>query len=111
MKKITVGLVERVKLGGEELLARIDTGAEGNSISQHIAKRLNLGPVVKTRIIKSSSGKQIRPIVRTELEIMGQKMETMFNITDRTHMKYPVLIGRTVLREGFLIDPSKEEPK
>ncbi|MFH1637632.1 MAG: RimK/LysX family protein [Candidatus Woesearchaeota archaeon] len=109
MKKITVGLVEKVKVNGEELLARVDTGAEGNSVSQNIAKKLSLGPVVKTKIIKSSSGRQIRPIVMAELEIGGKKMEAAFNITDRAHMKYPVLIGRAVLKDGFMIDPSMEE--
>ena len=31
-----------------------------------------------------------------------------FTIANRTHMRYQILIGRNVLRRGFLIDPNKK---
>lgn len=109
MKRIVVGLVEKVKIEGREVVARIDTGAQNNSISQVLAKELGLGPVIKTILVKSSNGKQIRPIVEANLELGGKKMKTTFNITDRSHMRYQVLIGQKALKEGFLIDPSEGE--
>ena len=108
MEKIVVGLVERVKVQGKEVVARIDTGAQNNSISKTLAQELKLGPVVKTIMVKSSNGREIRPIVEAEVEIGGKKINTTLNISDRSHMKYQVLIGQKILKQGFLIDPCKE---
>lgn len=103
-----MGLVEPVKIEGKEVLARIDTGANNNSIDKSLAKELKLGPVIKTIVVKSSNGKELRPIVKANLEIGGKLIETTFNVSDRSHMKYKALIGQKVLKEGFLIDPCKE---
>ncbi len=35
-------------------------------------------------------------------------MKVHFSIADRAHMKYKVLIGKNILKKGFLIDPSKD---
>lgn len=111
MKKI-VGLVEKIKIIGgkeKEVLARMDTGAHKNSISTHLASELRLGPIIKTVRIKTSNGTEVRPVIEAKIIIKGKKIKTSFNITDRKHMKYSVLIGQDVLKKGFLIDPSKEK--
>lgn len=107
MEKIILGLIEKVKINNHEVLAKIDTGAQGNSIDMKLAQELNLGPIVKTYRIKSSTGEGRRPAIETDLEIKGKKFKTIFNISDREHMKYPVLIGQKILKQGFLVDPSK----
>lgn len=111
MDKIIVGLVEKIKINNQEFLARIDTGANKNSVCSEIAKKLKLGPVIKTILVKSSNGVKRRPIVKAELELGGKKFTTIFNISDRQKMKYPVLIGQNILKKGFLIDPLKKQEK
>lgn len=107
MEKIVVGLTEKVKINGKTILARIDTGATRNSICVELAAELKLGPILKTINIVSSNGKETRPVIEAEVEIQGKKFKSLFNITDRRHMKYSVLIGQEILKEGFLIDPLK----
>jgi hypothetical protein len=109
----TVGVVERVVLYGQRhqrtALARIDTGAHSNSLDRDLAKELGMGPVVKTAIVKSAIGSHSRPVVMLEIRLAGVRIRGRFTLADRTRMKYPVLIGRNILRNGFLIDPNKDE--
>jgi len=107
MEKTIVGLVEKVKINGKEVTARIDTGAEHSSIDKDLSKRLELGPILRTMLIKSASGQTRRPVVEAEMEIKGKVIKSKFNIANRKHMKYKVLIGQNILKQGFLIDPSK----
>ncbi len=108
MKKLCVGLVENVEIGGKVVKARIDTGARGNSISESLAKALNLEKLGRTIIVKSASGRQVRPLVVADIVLKGRKLHTKFNVTDRSHLQYQMLIGVEVLKQGFLVDPSKE---
>lgn len=105
-----VGLTERIILNGKghkkiDVKARIDSGATKSSIDINLAKTLKLGPVVKSKIVKSAHGKMRRPIVWAEIVLAGKKIKSMFTLADRNHMKYKVLIGQNILKKGFLIDP------
>ena len=67
MKKMEIiGLTEPVRIFGQnkekKVVAKIDTGADKSSISVKLAAELGLGPIVKTKMIKTSTGKEIRPI-------------------------------------------------
>jgi len=107
-KKRILGLVEHVKINGHPVLAKIDTGAKYNSVSSNLARKLNLGPVVRRVRIKSSHGYSKRDVVRAKLSIKGKNIKALFNIAERSHLTYPVLIGIRTLKKGFLIDPSKK---
>ncbi len=107
MEKLILGLIEKVKINGKIVKAKIDTGAQGNSVDIKLAQKLRLGPIVKTYKVKSSLGRGRRPAVEAELEIKGKKFKTIFNLSDRKHMKYNVLIGQRILKQGFLVDVSK----
>ena len=112
-KREVLGLVEKVVIFGndhlkKEVLARIDTGATNSSIDMGIAGELSLGPIKRTKLVKSASGKGRRAVIAVKIKLDGQVMEDDFTIAERKHMKYPVLIGRNILRAGnFLIDPKK----
>ena len=111
--KITVGLTEKISLISgnrkkEEVIAKIDTGATKSSIDISLASKLNLGPVIKSKIIKSAHGNKLRPIVEAEIAMAGKKIKSEFTLADRAHMKYNVLIGVNILKHGFLVDPSKK---
>ena len=105
-----VGLVEYVKLLSKDdnktMLARIDTGAINSAIDAKLVADFTLGPIVKTKSIKSTHGNSLRPVILVELEIQGIKIKEEFTVADRSHMKYSILIGQNILKKyRFLVDP------
>jgi hypothetical protein len=109
-----LGLVGAVFLKTEDedtkLAARIDSGATASSIDASLVKKHNLGPVIRSKIVKSAAGVKERPIIKATVKIEGQIIESEFTVADRSHMTYPILIGQDVLKKGkFLIDPLLEE--
>ena len=66
----------------------------------------------ETRKIRSSSGQaQIRYTVKGTITLKGKTYKTLFTLSKRDKMKYPVLLGRRLLNKRFLIDPSLTEVK
>ncbi|MBN1545008.1 ATP-dependent zinc protease [Candidatus Woesearchaeota archaeon] len=115
-EKTVVGLVEPVKVTGptgksREVLARIDSGATKSSVDVKLAAELSLGPILKAKLVKSASGKSLRPMVEARMVLADKEFKTEFTIADRAEMKYSILIGQNILKRGFLIDPAKEIPK
>ena len=107
MEKIILGQVEEVKINGFILKAKIDTGADRNSICNSLVNKLKMESTGKKAIIKSSNGTIRREIYAGTLQIKGRKFDTIFTVADRRHLKYDALIGKNILKQGFLIDPSK----
>ena len=112
-KRPLLGLTEKITLIGPEaektVIARIDSGATNSSIDSSLAKKLKLGPIVKKKLVKSARGSTIRPFIIVKIKLGQKSIENEFNLARRGHMKYPVLIGQNILKEGkFLIDPLKK---
>jgi len=112
-EKTIIGLLENVILildgnKRKKLVAKIDTGATKSSIDTGLASELGLGPVIKSRMIKSAHGSKLRPVIEATIEIAGKMIRSEFTLADRTHLKFSVLIGQNILKEGFLIDPSSQ---
>lgn len=109
--KVIIGLSEKVVIKGNtdsmEVDAKIDTGATKSSIDAKLAEELKLGPVIQTKMVRNAHGHSVRPIINVKIEIAGKDIESEFTVADRKHMKYRVLIGQNLLKENFLIDPSK----
>ena len=109
-----LGLTEPVRVFGnngqnEEVLSRIDTGATASSIDLNVAAKLELGPITRSKVVKSASGIGKRPIIIAKISIQGVEMEEEFTLADRSHMTYPLLIGQNVLKRGkFIIDPLRK---
>jgi hypothetical protein len=134
-EKLVVGSVEKVHIYPSNFVmeARIDTGAETSSIdareitrferdgkrwvrftlldrqtgTAHIMER----KVVRVVRISQSSLEQDyekRVIVTLEITI-GEKRElSEFTLSNREHMKYPILIGRSALQDVMVVDVSGE---
>ncbi len=88
--KIIVGLTENVGLlstngNRKEVMAKIDTGATKSSIDIGLATKLKLGPVIKSKMVKSAHGNKLRPVIEAEILIAGKKMKTEFTLVDRSH--------------------------
>ncbi|RAU82181.1 ATP-dependent zinc protease family protein [Pontibacter arcticus] len=62
------------------------------------------------REIKSSFGEvQQRYIIRTTIELFNEVFEAEFSLSDRSDMKYPVLIGRKLLKGRYIVDISRKD--
>ncbi|TGE23390.1 ATP-dependent zinc protease family protein [Hymenobacter metallicola] len=61
------------------------------------------------REIKSSNGDvQERYVIQTVIRLFNEEYHTEFSLSDRSDMKYPVLIGRLLLRSGrFVVDVAR----
>lgn len=113
MPKKMIGLVEKVRIYGNgssvETEALVDTGAKMTSIDIKLAGEAKLGPVTRMYKTKAPITKEVdkRPVVKVTIKIRGKKFEVEANLNDRSHMKYPVLIGRNLLYGNFVVDVSK----
>jgi len=111
-----LGLVEvvifRDKNGhAVEIQAKVDTGADYTSIDESLAIQLGLGPIVDTKKIKSSHGVSVRPVVESRFELRNMSIEIKANLTNRDHLRYPMLIGKDIMKKyGFMVNPD-QEPK
>lgn len=111
-----IGLYQDVTIYGKKkkktVRARIDTGATNNAIDTALKEELGLGPILKTKLVRSTHGSTVRPVIDIEISLAGEKFKAPFTAADRGHMKYKVLIGQSILKNSnFLIDPTKREKK
>jgi hypothetical protein len=111
-KRRVLGLVERVKLFGDDdsktILARVDTGAERSSIDHSLAESLKITHDGKMKKIRTVHGRYERPLVSINLQIYDKTFRGRFTVSERSGMKYKVLIGQDILKQGdFIIDPQK----
>ena len=107
-----VGLTKKVTVLGKRdvsVLAKFDTGASRTSIGHVIAKKAGLGPVLRTRNVRSASRAtgQKRKVVLAKIRIGRKTYETEATLSNRSHSKCKVLIGRDIILGNFRIDISK----
>jgi hypothetical protein len=121
-ENVTIGAVEDVVLlpWGIKMPARIDTGAATTSLDTRNLKikdgfvEFNLPepyggqairlPVKKMRSLRSSSGRAQRPVVDLTICVGRQTMHIDANLTNRSRMEFPLLLGRNVIEKGFIVD-------
>lgn len=129
-QKKMIGRIERVdfpELGLFAVEAKVDTGAYSSALHCHDIvedeeqKKLTfklLDPdhpnyneqIIITKhysstVVKSSIGKkQKRYKIKTFITLGKKNYKTDFTLTDRSAMRYPVLLGRKVLSGRFLVD-------
>lgn len=110
--KIMLGLTEEVTIFGSDrkrvkVLARIDTGATSSSLDYSLARALGLGHFTRVKTIRSASGTKRRPTLYVKILLHAETLHEEFNVAEREHMTYKVLIGQNILKKGhYLIDPS-----
>ncbi|MFH1354239.1 MAG: sugar-transfer associated ATP-grasp domain-containing protein [bacterium] len=87
------------------LTSKIDTGAWRTTIDTSLASQLGLNTKIITHNkVRGALGKQERPIIDLPLTLRDKPIKTRAYLTDRSHMKYPIIIGRRDLK-GFLVNP------
>tara|TARA_Y100001960_G_scaffold143364_1_gene151807 strand:+ start:3058 stop:3711 length:654 start_codon:yes stop_codon:yes gene_type:complete len=110
---------------------RVDTGATTSSISAtevvpferdgkdwvqfkidingKASKEFKL-PVERWAKIRQSSSEDVdkRPVVVAYIQVGDLKEQTEFTLTERGHMKFPILLGRSFFRDVAVVDVSKK---
>lgn len=128
--KQTAGRLEHISfpdLGLNNIEAKIDTGAYTTALHCHDIRLLEsegrrilcFKPLnrdhdkeyctheYRTKEIKNSFGEvETRFIIKTSVRIGNRKVKAYISLTDRGNMRYPVLIGRRILKNRFLVDVS-----
>lgn len=114
-------------LGIDEIEARVDTGAKSSSLHAEEIEEVEkegvkyvtfLVPAAgnkkfetdefTVRRIKSSNGQiERRYAVKITVLLYGEKFKTDFTLAARHSMKFPVLLGRRILKNNFVVDVSK----
>lgn len=109
VERLIIGLEESVILeDGKKHKAKIDTGADSSSIDKTLANSLGNKEILSHKIIRSALGRHKRPLIMLEVEFQGKKFKEKFTLSDRSNLKYKILIGKDILiKEGFLVDPRK----
>lgn len=133
-KQSTIGRVETIvfpELFDEPLKARIDTGAKTSSIwgtaevaedgrlavtflgKEHASFRpkIHYFDEFERTIVASSIGlKQRRYKVKLLTVLGNRRIRAWFTVADRSTQAYPVLVGRNVLMNKFIVDVFRGEP-
>ena len=110
--KPVLGIFEKIKVrNGKkkwvEVPCKIDTGARSTSIDQGLALELGLltpENVLWTKKVKNSLGYEERTMIAIGLKLRGKMIRTRASLTNRTHLRRQLLIGRRDLKE-FMVDP------
>jgi hypothetical protein len=129
----TLGRSDRVDLPGlglENIHAKIDTGAYNCSL--HCTSNEVVNGVLEfvlldeehpeftghkyffkkftQREIRNSFGEaELRYVIKTKIKIYDRLIRAEFSLSNRGNLKFPVLLGRKILRDRFLIDVTKKD--
>jgi hypothetical protein len=122
-------LVSFPRLNISDVPAKIDTGADTSSVWVSGIKVTREGlsfklfdkrnkyytgetitvPTYETAVIRSSSGiPEKRYKVRMVVLVHNRRIRAYFTLADRSTMQYPILLGRRLLNNKFIVDVSKE---
>jgi len=130
-----IGWREWISLPGfgvEWIKAKVDTGARSSSLHAfglqsfkrdgrdwvrfriHPVQRKSLreveveAPVLEYRSIRSSSGKAtLRPVILTDILMIGQSWPIELSLASRDEMGFRMLLGRQAIRGRYLVDPGR----
>jgi len=128
-----LGRSDRIDLPGLGLInihAKIDTGAYSCSLhcsrAEIIDGRLEfvlldeehpeftgmkfVFPKFDRREVKNSFGEaEMRYVIKTTIKIYDHLINAEFSLSNRGNLKFPVLLGRKILRKRFLIDVTEKD--
>lgn len=85
----------------------IDMNSSKEDLDLKIKDKINKwGDRFDTVLVRSSHGVSYRLLIKMKTVLAGVDMTSKFSIADRSHLEFPVIIGRKDLGK-FLVDPSK----
>lgn len=94
--------IERFKQDGNHWIRfHVENPVDGNPL-----KPIEL-PLIRDVKIKKHKRKAVtRPVVNMDFCLNGQIFSSEFNLVDRSEFNYPVLLGRSMLQQGIVVDPA-----
>ncbi|MBD8881139.1 MULTISPECIES: ATP-dependent zinc protease family protein [Rhodanobacter] len=131
---IVLGWRERLalpRLGIAQLKVKLDTGARSSALHvESLETFLREGimwlrftvragrypsdtvcceaPALDRRMVTDTGGRRTeRWFIRSEILLAGRRFEAEINLTDRRHMLFPMLLGRSALHGRFVVDPAR----
>ena len=128
---LVLGRYDRIdlpELGLSNIHAKVDTGAYSCSLHCQYAKVVNgtlefvlldeehpeftgmkfVFKEFQEKIVKNSFGeKEKRFVIHTTIRLYDDTIETTFSLSNRGSLKFPVLIGRKLIRGRYMIDVTK----
>lgn len=123
--------VEFPELALENIQAKIDSGAKTSSLHAYYVEpfdkgeepwvRFKLHPMKDNEVsitleaklsdhrnVSDSGGhNELRYVIEAVMVIGGQERRGEITLTDRDSMKYRMLVGRNILKQGFLVDANQ----
>ncbi|MDI1233302.1 MAG: RimK/LysX family protein [bacterium] len=121
------------ELGFENISCKIDTGADTSSIHCHhvrireidgeevlvfrlldpkhkayVKKDCTTKQFKEKRIKNSFGDKEYRYFVILKIKLFNQEIEAEFSLANRSDMTYPVLLGKKLLYQQYLVDISQK---
>ncbi len=126
--KLTIGRRENIdfpELGLFGIIAKIDTGAYTTALHCHDIQEKNGAlnfklldpshPEYNERVqkfteysqkeIRNSFGEiETRYVIKTFIRMGRKRIKALISLSDRGRMRYPVLIGRKLLKNRFIVD-------
>ncbi len=131
-----IGRAENIDLldfGTKNIPAKIDTGADTSSIwasdiheenntlyftlfgkrSTHytgVQQKFSKADFSLTRIENSFGERELRYKVKLRVKVKGRLIRATFTLADRSKKTYPILIGRKLLSNKFVVDVNKGKP-
>ncbi|MGR9092202.1 MAG: ATP-dependent zinc protease family protein, partial [Gammaproteobacteria bacterium] len=119
-------------LGIAKIKAKVDTGARTSALhafeiiemsrdgvpwvrfgvhpEQHSTEREIWceAPILDKRIVRDSGGhEQERPVIKTPIRLGDSTWAIEMTLTNRDNMGFRVLLGRTAIRDRYLVDPGR----
>ncbi|WP_196795090.1 ATP-dependent zinc protease [Mariprofundus ferrooxydans] len=135
MDLITVGWREWAALpdlGIPRIKAKVDTGAKTSCLHAFSQERFTQAgapwirfgmhplqqrtdieifteaEIVDERMVSDSGGhRELRPIIKTTIELGRLRFPTEFTLTNRDSMLFRVLLGREAMKKRLLVDPAQ----
>jgi hypothetical protein len=131
VEKRELGWVENARIIPENirLAAKLDTGAATSSLGVERLTRFERAgrpwvrfvlsdkkgkqfvferPIIRTvRVKRSQAESRTRPVIMLAICLAGGYSDETVTLATRSHLLYPLLIGRATLEERFLVNPSR----
>ncbi len=129
--KDIIGQAARINLpdlGVDNVHARVDTGAKtcaiwastivrkddntleviffGQDSPHYTGRAIQFKDFSETVVASSNGEAEHRYKIKLTVTVQGRTIYASFTLADRAHQSYPVLLGRNILRNKFIVDVS-----